>query len=167
MEKLQQIHQSIITSKELLRTHFNVKKSFDLAQSNIKKEVDNILEMQHKEIPVIPEIDYKSIVNGNVSFDEIVNIKRRGALIIRNVFDDQQANEWNDEVGEYILSNDYFTKSVKREGMDQYFSQLKSGAPQIFGIYWSRPQMLARQSQSMSTTKKFLNSMWNVNKSIW
>ena len=162
MEKLQQIHQSIITSKELLRTHFNVKKNFELAQSNIKKEVDNILEMQHKEIPVIPEIDYKSIVNGNVSFDEIVNIKRRGALIIRNVFDDQQANEWNDEVGEYILSNDYFTKSVKREGMDQYFSQLKSGAPQIFGIYWSRPQMLARQSQSMSTTKKFLNSMWNV-----
>ena len=162
MKKLQQIQQSIITSKELLRTHFNVKKSFEIAQANIKKEVDNILEMQHKEIPVIPEIDYKSIVNGNVSFDEIINIKRRGALIIRNVFDDQQANEWNDEVGEYILSNDYFTKSVKREGMDQYFSQLKSGAPQIFGIYWSRPQMLARQSQSMSTTKKFLNSMWNV-----
>jgi hypothetical protein len=71
-------------------------------------------------------------------------------LIIRNVFDDQQASEWNDEVGEYILSNDYFTKSVEREGMDQYFSQLKSGAPQIFGLYWSRPQMLARQSQSMA-----------------
>ena len=41
MEKLQQIHQSIITSKELLRTHFNVKKNFDLAQSNIKKEVED------------------------------------------------------------------------------------------------------------------------------
>ena len=162
MKKLQQIQQSIITSKELLRTHFNVKKSFEVAQANIKKEVDNILEMKHKVIPVIPEIDYKSIIKNDVSFDEIVNIKRRGALIIRNVFDDQQASEWNDEVGEYILSNDYFTKSVEREGMDQYFSQLKSGAPQIFGLYWSRPQMLARQSQSMANTKKFLNSMWNV-----
>ncbi len=162
METIKQIQQSIITSKELLRTHFNVKKSFEIAQSNIKNEVDNILEMQHKETPVIPEIDYKSIINGEVSFNEIANIKRRGALIIRNVFDDQQASEWNDEVGEYILSNDYFTKSVEREGMDQYFSQLKSGAPQIFGIYWSRPQMLARQSQPMATTKKFLNSLWNV-----
>ena len=162
MKKLQQIQQSIITSKELLRTHFNVNKSFEVAQANIKKEVDNILEMQHKEIPVIPEIDYKSIIKNEVSFDEIANIKNRGALIIRNVFDDQQASEWNDEVGEYILSNDYFTKSVEREGMDQYFSQLKSGAPQIFGLYWSRPQMLARQSQSMANTKKFLNSMWNV-----
>ena len=110
MKKLQQIQQSIITSKELLRTHFNVKKSFEVAQANIKKEVDNILEMKHKVIPVIPEIDYKSIIKNEVSFDEIVNIKRRGALIIRNVFDDQQASEWNDEVGEYILSNDYFTK---------------------------------------------------------
>jgi hypothetical protein len=162
MKKLQQIQQSIITSKELLRTHFNVKKSFEVAQANIKKEVDNILEMKHKVIPVIPEIDYKSIIKNEVSFDEIANIKNRGALIIRNVFDDQQASEWNDEVGEYILSNDYFTKSVEREGMDQYFSQLKSGAPQIFVIYWSRPQMLARQSQSMANTKKFLNSMWNV-----
>jgi hypothetical protein len=71
MKKLQQIQQSIITSKELLRTHFNVKKSFEVAQANIKKEVDNILEMQHKVIPVIPEIDYKSIIKNEVSFDEI------------------------------------------------------------------------------------------------
>ena len=132
MQTMKQIQQSIITSKELLRTNFDVKTSFTLAQSNINKEVDDILEMQHNEIPVIPEIDYKSIVNENVSKTEISNLKRRGAVIIRNVFDDQQASEWNDEVGEYILSNDYFTKSIDRQGMDQYFSQLKSGAPQIF-----------------------------------
>ena len=162
MQTMKQIQQSIITSKELLRTNFDVKTSFTLAQSNINKEVDDILEMQHNEIPVIPEIDYKSIVNENVSKTEISNLKRRGAVSIRNVFDDQQASEWNDEVGEYILSNDYFTKSIDRQGMDQYFSQLKSGAPQIFGIYWSKPQMLARQSKSMANTKKFLNSMWNI-----
>ena len=121
MQTMKQIQQSIITSKELLRTNFDVKTSFTLAQSNINKEVDDILEMQHKEIPVIPEIDYKSIVNENVSKTEISNLKRRGAVIIRNVFDDQQASEWNDEVGEYILSNDYFTKSIDRQGMDQYF----------------------------------------------
>ena len=162
MQTMKQIQQSIITSKELLRTNFDVKTSFTLAQSNINKEVDDILEMQHKEIPVIPEIDYKSIVNENVSKTEISNLKRRGAVIIRNVFDDQQASEWNDEVSEYILSNDYFTKSIDRQGMDQYFSQLKSGTPQIFGIYWSKPQMLARQSKSMANTKKFLNSMWDI-----
>ena len=159
---MEQIKQSIITSKKLLIEQYNVKKSFNIAQSNIKKEVDIILELQHKEIPVIPEIDFQSIVNGNISSSDIANLKQRGSVIIRNVFDKQQASEWNDEIGEYITSNDYFTKSIDRQGMDNYFSQLKSGAPQIFGLYWSRPQMLARQSQSMAITKKFLNSMWDV-----
>ena len=159
---MEQIKQSIITSKKLLIEQYNVKKSFNIAQSNIKKEVDIILELQHKEIPVIPEIDFQSIVNGNISSSDITNLKQRGSVIIRNVFDKQQAIEWNDEIGEYITSNDYFTKSIDRQGMDNYFSQLKSGAPQIFGLYWSRPQMLARQSQSMAITKKFLNSMWDV-----
>ena len=159
---MEQIKQSIITSKKLLIEQYNVKKSFNIAQSNIKKEVDIILELQHKEIPVIPEIDFQSIVNGNISSSDITNLKQRGSVIIRNVFDKQQASEWNDEIGEYITSNDYFTKSIDRQGMDNYFSQLKSGAPQIFGLYWSRPQMLARQSQSMAITKKFLNSMWDV-----
>ena len=159
---MEQIKQSIITSKKLLIEQYNVKKSFNIAQSNIKKEVDIILELQHKEIPVIPEIDFQSIVNGNISSSDIANLKQRGSVIIRNVFDRQQASEWNDEIGEYITSNDYFTKSIDRQGMDNYFSQLKSGAPQIFGLYWSRPQMLARQSQSMAITKKFLNSMWDV-----
>ena len=159
---MEQIKQSIITSKKLLIEQYNVKKSFNIAQSNIKKEVDIILELQHKEIPVIPEIDFQSIVNGNISSSDITNLKQRGSVIIRNVFDKQQASEWNDEIGEYITFNDYFTKSIDRQGMDNYFSQLKSGAPQIFGLYWSRPQMLARQSQSMAITKKFLNSMWDV-----
>jgi predicted CoA-binding protein len=51
-----------------------------LPKQDITKEVDNILEMQHKVIPVIPEIDYKSIIKNEVSFDEIANIKRRGAF---------------------------------------------------------------------------------------
>ena len=162
---MQNIEQLIITTKENLSKQQNVKKSFEQARSTVNKEVDLILEMQNKEIPVIPEIDYKSIINNTVSKEQISSLKQRGSVIIKNVFDEQQANEWNDEVGEYILSNDYFTKSIKREGMDSYFSQLKSGAPQIFGIYWSRPQMLARQSKSMANTKKFLNSMWDSSNS--
>ena len=102
---MEQIKQSIITSKKLLIEQYNVKKSFNIAQSNIKKEVDIILELQHKEIPVIPEIDFQSIVNGNISSSDIANLKQRGSVIIRNVFDKQQASEWNDEIGEYFYDD--------------------------------------------------------------
>ena len=83
-------------------------------------------------LPVIPEIDYQSILNGDISEDEILNLKKRGAVIIRNVFDRNQANEWNDEIGEYITSNDYFTKSIARDGMDKYFSQLNQISSKMF-----------------------------------
>ena len=44
--------------------------------------------------------------------------------------------------------------------MDQYFSDLQSGKPQIFGLYWSKPQIEARQSESMAIVKSWLNSLW-------
>ena len=56
--------------------HFDVKKAFEEAKSNINKEVEIILEKQNKEIPVIPEIDYQSILTGDISKDEILNLKR-------------------------------------------------------------------------------------------
>ena len=62
MKSQEEITKSIIISKELLRRHFDVKKAFEEAKSNINKEVEIILEKQNKEIPVIPEIDYQSIL---------------------------------------------------------------------------------------------------------
>ena len=156
------IKQDIAKTKSFLCGLQDVKKSFEMVSSNIKREAEHIQNMQANNIPVIPEINYKSILSGNVSNSQIAEIKRRGSLIIRGVFDEQLARDWNDEVAEYILHNDYHTKSIEKAGMDQYFSQLKSGEPQIFGIYWSKPQMLARQSKSMANTKKFLNSLWDV-----
>ena len=37
---------------------------------------------------------------------------------------------------------------------------LRSGRPQIFGIYWSRPQVEARQHPALAETRAFLNRLW-------
>jgi len=42
------------------------------------------------------------------------------------------------------------------------FSQLKDSAPQIYGLYWSHLQVMARQAESMAATKRFLNRLWDV-----
>ena len=104
------IKQNIAKTKSLLCGLQDVKKSFETVSSNIKQEVEHIKDMQANDIPVIPEIDYKSILNGSVSISQIAEIKRRGSLIIRGVFDEQLAREWNEEIVEYILRNDYYTK---------------------------------------------------------
>ena len=42
----------------------------------------------------------------------------------------------------------------------QYFSELKSGKPQIFGLYWSKPQVEIRQSIELDKVKRWLNKLW-------
>jgi len=47
--------------------------------------------------------------------------------------------------------------------MDTYFGDLKDAKPQIYGVYWSKPQVMARQAEAMATTKRFLNGLWDIN----
>ena len=61
------------------------------------------------------------------------------------------------------LENNYFEDQKKKIGIDKYFSDLKSGKPQIFGLYWSKAQSEIRHSKEMETVKKWLNNLWNYN----
>jgi hypothetical protein len=71
-------------------------------------------------------------------------------------FCERRPKAWNGhELGDYIAEKE-------KAGMDKYFSQLKAGAPQIYGLYWSKPQVMARQAESMAGTKAFLNGLWDV-----
>ena len=54
----------------------------------------------------------------------------------------------------------YYNDQKKKEGLDNYFSDLKSGKPQIYGLYWSKAQIKIRHSQKMAKIKKFLNNLW-------
>ena len=61
---------------------------------------------------------------------------------------------------EYIIKNGYYDQCQEKSRLDQYFSMLQSSKPQVFGIYWSRPQVLARQDKRMAKTKAWLNNLW-------
>src|SRR6185312_9844229 len=39
---------------------------------------------------------------------------------------------------------------------------LAAAKPQIYGIYWSRPQVEARQSESLTSVRVFLNQLWQA-----
>ena len=71
--------------------------------------------------------------------------------------------ELNEDLDKYVLENNYFEDQKKKIGIDEYFSDLKSGKPQIFGLYWSKAQSEIRHSQEMEKVKKWLNNLWNYN----
>ena len=152
----------IAEAKAHLRGLADVKATFSDVQSAMLREVEAITTAAAAGKPVIPELAYDDIANDRVSQATRADIRHRGCAVIRGVFDPVQVNEWNDEIGAYIARNDYLAKAQEKAGLDKYFSQLKAGAPQIYGLYWSRPQVLARQAESMAATKRFLNRLWDV-----
>ena len=155
-----EIQNKIISEKIKLRKKSkNFVNNFKKIEKYIQKEVAIIKESKDS---IIPEIEFKDI---SIKDQTIIKDKvfKRGCLIIRNVFDKKKVTELNEDLDKYVLENNYFEDQKKRIGIDKYFSDLKSGKPQIFGLYWSKAQSEIRHSKEMETVKKWLNNLWNYN----
>jgi Protein of unknown function (DUF1479) len=108
----------------------------------------------------IPIVDFQDVVHHSANIDR-EKIKQAGTLIIKNVFPKAMAEGWNEELVDYLERNDYLGQKVNAQ--DHYFGNLKNSRPQVYGIYWSRPQIQARQHQNMAHVQNFLNGLWNDN----
>ena len=138
-------------SKDYIQNFNNIKRYIDIEIEEIKRSKD-------LNQSIIPEINFDSIEGNNEEL--IKKVKQRGCVIVRNVFNEQVINTLNKKLEEYININDYFTDQKKKSDLDKYFSDLKSGKPQIFGLYWSKTQIEIRHSEQMAKVKKWLNNLW-------
>ena len=155
-----EIQNRIISEKIKLRKKSkNFVNNFKKIEKYIQKEVVIIKESKDT---IIPEIEFEDI---SIKDQTIIKDKvfKRGCVIIRNVFDKKKVRELNEDLDKYVLENNYFEDQKKKIGIDKYFSDLKSGKPQIFGLYWSKAQSEIRHSKEMETVKKWLNNLWNYN----
>ncbi|MEN0087073.1 MAG: YbiU family protein [Pseudomonadota bacterium] len=158
----EQLKGFIRDTKQRLRGLHDVKRSYADLTDAVRADVDDIRDRAAKGQSTLPEVTYKSIAENSVTSAQHEAIKKAGAVIVRGVFDRSQAEAWNDELGAYVEDNDFFAKAHEKRGVDKYFSDLDAGTPQIFGLYWSRPQVMARQAETMAVTKRFLNGLWDV-----
>jgi hypothetical protein len=122
-------------------------------------QVDAIRSERARGADAIPVLSYAAIAAADVDPRMIERIRTRGACVVRGVFERGQALEWNDEIGGYLASNRLDERLADR-AEDRYFGTLASSKPQIYGIYWSRPQIAARQSTALTHTRVFLNRLW-------
>ncbi|OED36200.1 hypothetical protein AB833_28170 [Chromatiales bacterium (ex Bugula neritina AB1)] len=152
----------VAEAKRHLSADSNVSANFATVRDAMRKAVDKVTDLQSKNIAVVPEISFTAVKNQGVSRSDIAAIRERGCVIIRGVFSETTAKDWNAELGDYLYSNNYLERAKEKAGLDNYFGDLKDAKPQIYGVYWSRPQVMARQAESMAVTKRFLNRLWNT-----
>ena len=152
----------IAATKRELTANTDIAKHFDNVRDELRHSVDIVAGAHAKGEAVVPEVSYAAVADNRVSSSDIEAIRKRGCVIVRGVFDHAQAAEWNDELGTYLQTNNYIERAKEKAGLDNYFGDLKDAQPQIFGVYWSRPQVLARQAETMAATKRFLNRLWDT-----
>ena len=151
--------QTVLLKKQFRDKHPKFENRFKLLEEKLTEQIEVIEEQNSLGKSTIPELDFHRIENGNVDEGVIKQIKKSGSVVIRNVFPRERAEAWFQSLEDYVQENDYFSK--QKEGLDRYFSDLKSDRPQIYGIYWSKAQIEARQDEAMAKTRSFLNRLWD------
>src|SRR5580698_7827401 len=147
------------TKKSLRAALPSYAEAFQKVESDMRRRVDAVVKERESGQAVVPIVHYSDIAAGSVPAEIIAKIKQRGACVIREAFAPSQANAWNDEVTTYVEKNGLDEK-LANAAEDKYFGTLASAKPQIYGIYWSRPQVQARQSESLTRVRVFLNRLW-------
>ena len=135
---------------------------FNEIEARVSEDIRTIESSIKKGKSVIPEIMFSDIVKNKVDYKAIKSVRAHGTVLVRNVFPMEKSEEWFHQLDQYLDQNGYFEQDDP--GLDNYFSDLKAEKPQICAVYWSKPQVQARQSTEMSQTKSFLNRIWNYKK---
>jgi hypothetical protein len=137
-----------------------LKRAYADVTGHIRRAVETILSDVAAQRPVVPEISYADIKRNNVPDVSRQAIRKAGCVVVRGVFPASLAREWFTQIGEYLEANHYEEREVEKRSLDKYFSALKAGKPQIFNVYWSKPQVMARQDPKLAETRAFLDRLW-------
>ena len=137
-----------------------LKRAYADVTEHVRRAADKVREDVAAGRPVVPELEYRDIKDTNVQEATRQAIRKTGCAVVRGVFPVDVARDWFAELGEYLKGNRYEQREVEKRSLDKYFSALKAGKPQIFNVYWSKPQVLARQDPKLAETRAFLDRLW-------
>lgn len=110
-----------------------------------------VAELRQKGSAVIPSVDFSAIeANGGRLPPEVADeVRRRGCCVVRNTVSREEALGAKGETREYLRAN-----AGKLTGFPK-------DKPQVWEVYWARPQLRLRQHPRMVATQRALNRLWH------
>lgn len=150
-----------------------VRHSWERLLKDLGEEIPLIIE---RGSDVIPQIDFKDIDDAPEAFNQ--ELKKRGVAVIRGVVSEREALGWKEDLKEYIRQNPQTkgifhpipdlsvfcpTSKTPRSMANLYLfhSAFPPENPQVYELYWSRAQLLARAHPHLLKTQRFLMSHWH------
>jgi hypothetical protein len=132
--------------------------AFARAQEAMRAEVAAVIAARLADEQVWPVVAFADIAAGAVPEATAGLIRRRGCAVVRATFPAERARAWDAALERYADENDF--ARTYRAIDDGVFGGLAAGKPSIYPVYWSRPQIEARQDDAMSAVRQYLNGFW-------
>jgi hypothetical protein len=136
----------------------DVAAAFARARAAITAEVAAVRAEREAAGTAWPVVAFADIAGGSVPDATTTAIRRRGCAVVTGTFPRDQAEAWDAELARYAEENHFFETYQAID--DGVFGGLAAGRPSIYPVYWSRPQVQARQAGSMMAVRRFLNGFW-------
>ena len=152
--------QIIAFKRKLAPRREALQRAFADVKDHVRRAVDIVRSDVAAGRAVVPELDYRDIRNNAVAEPLRQSIRKSGCAVVRGVFPADLARDWFAQLGDYLDSNHYEQLEGEKRSLDKYFSALKAGKPQVFNVYWSKPQVMARQDPRLAETRAFLDRLW-------
>jgi hypothetical protein len=138
----------------------DLRRAYLEVKDHVRRAADRLRSDSTAGRAIVPEVPYRQIKDGRVADETRAAIRRTGCVVVRGVFPESVASDWFAELGEYLDVNHYEEREAAKRSLDKYFSGLRAGRPQIFNVYWSKPQVNARQHPNLAEARSFLNRLW-------
>ncbi|MEU8634998.1 YbiU family protein [Amycolatopsis sp. NPDC048633] len=142
------------TKRELRARIGDVAGAFTEVRDAMRQEVDAVA----ADPDAFPVVRYRDIADGTVPQRTLDAVRRRGCAVVKGTFARETAEAWDAELAAYLSDNDF--AGTYQGPADDVFAGLASSQPQIYPVYWSKPQIQARQHEHMVAVRRFLNSFW-------
>src|SRR6202140_106225 len=152
--------QIVAFKRKLAPGREDLKRAYGEVRDHVRRAVDIVQREFGAGRRVVPELEYRDIRNSTVPEAIRQSIRKTGCAVVPGVFPAELARDWFAEVGEYQETNRYEEREGEKRSLDKYFSALKAGKPQVFNVYWSKPQGMARQDARLAETRGFLDRLW-------
>ncbi len=150
---------NIVEMKRALRTQIgDVEALFEQVCAVVEREIADARAQEAETGSAWPEIEQQQLMEGSITEQQKTLIQRRGCVVVRQTFPREQARALDKAMMDYLDDN-HFDRQYRGPG-DDFFGSLAASRPEIFPIYWSPSQMLARQSPAIARVQSSLNRLW-------
>ncbi|CAM0139195.1 hypothetical protein VKS41_002405 [Umbelopsis sp. WA50703] len=130
-----------------------------LRPTNIQEAWDRLIKVYEKESQdiqkagpnAVPQVEYKDIEANNGNFPEhiVKAIRKTGCIVVRGVFEREEALGYKQQVKDYIS---------KHPGIKGY----PADDPQVWELYWTKGQVAARSHPNFMAVSNALNNIWHA-----